>query len=132
MLSWAKYTIAACGIACACKSTYAENGRYILWGAGNDSCATFVQERAQGSARFQTEINWIAGSVSRGNGEWHAMMTRKGIETDILKGSDSVTLEAWLVKYCNEHPLSHLGSAALALEKTLYDRLNPSLDRTDR
>jgi len=104
-------------------SAMAQGGRYVLWGAGNDTCASFVEERLRKSAHFQSQLNWIAGSLSRGNGEWRALMLKKGINSDLLKGKESIALESWLVNYCNANPLNHLGSAALALEKTLIERM---------
>jgi hypothetical protein len=111
------------GISLVFVSNSAFSGDYIVWGAGNDSCATFVQERARGSARFNGEINWIAGSVTRANGEWSGTLALKGIKSDLLKGLDHLALDAWLANYCKEHPLSNLNSAALALEKHLYGKV---------
>jgi hypothetical protein len=79
--------------------------------------------------RFQTEINWIAGFVSAGNGEWRVMMLNKGIESDLLKGVDHAALETWLANYCKANPLNNLSSASIALQKTLLDRMNPSTIR---
>jgi hypothetical protein len=104
-------------------------GDYILWGAGNDSCATFVQERARASMRFRTEISWIAGSVSRANAEWSGTMARRGFKTDILSNLEHEALEAWLANYCQKNPLKNLSGAAFALESALYDRLAPSASR---
>jgi hypothetical protein len=77
----------------------------------------------QGSVRFQAEINWIAGFVSAGNGEWRIMMLNKGIESDLLKGVDHAALEAWLANYCKTNPSNNLSSASIALQKTLLDRV---------
>ena len=104
-------------------------GDYIVWGVGNDSCGTFVEERAKNSVRFGTQINWIAGSLSRGNGEFSATIARRGIEADILKNLDHRTLETWLANYCQKNPLKNLSSAAVALESALFDRLTPSASR---
>jgi hypothetical protein len=124
--------VAMCGLAFAFESV-ALAGDFIVWGAGNDSCGTFVQERATSSVRFRTEINWIAGSLSRANGEFSATMARKGIRgADILSNLDHGALEMWLVGYCEKNPLKNLSSAALALETTLYDRLTSSIKRPTR
>jgi hypothetical protein len=121
-----KFLIVLSGVAFANEGTSAANGRHILWGAGNDSCGTFEQQRARDTARFQIEIQWIAGYVSAGNGEWHATMSTKGIESDLLKGTDHAALEAWLANYCKANPLNNLSSAALALERALMERLVPT------
>jgi hypothetical protein len=122
--------LAVCGLAFASETTLA--GDFIVWGAGNDSCGTFVQERARNSVRFSTEINWVAGSVTRGNGEFSATMARKGIEADILKDLDHGALETWLANYCQKNPLKNLSAAAAALEGALFDRLTASVSRATR
>jgi hypothetical protein len=105
-------------------SASAGEGRFVLWGAGNDSCAVFLQEKARATSRYSSQINWIAGYVSAGNGEWSASMAKKGIKSDLLKDSDPVALEAWVVNYCTSHPLEYLGTAAIKLEQALLERVN--------
>jgi hypothetical protein len=102
--------IALCGLAAACDATLAENSRWIIWGAGNDSCGKFVQEQARDSARFGMEISWIAGVVTAENAEWLATLRKRGIKSDpeFLKGVDHATLETWLVNHCKAHPLDNL------------------------
>jgi hypothetical protein len=102
----------------------AGEGRFVLWGVGNDSCAAFLQEKARASSKYSSQINWIAGYVSAGNGEWTAMMAKKGIKSDLLKDSDPVALEAWVANYCGSHPLEYLGTAAVKLEQTLLERVS--------
>ena len=103
-------------------SALASDGRFVLWGVGNDSCAVFLQEKARASTKYWSQINWIAGYMSAGNGEWSATMAKKGIKSDLLKESDPVALEAWVVNYCGSHPLEYLGTAAVKLEQTLLER----------
>jgi hypothetical protein len=100
-----KALIILSSFAFATERTSAANGRYILWGAGNDSCGIFEQQRAADTVRFQIEIQWIAGYVSARNGEWHATMSTKGIDSDLLKGTDHAALEVWLSNYCKANPL---------------------------
>jgi hypothetical protein len=100
-----------------------ESPHYIVWGAGNDSCAKFLLERGSKSAQYHAEMNWIAGSISRANVEWRAALAPRGIDKDILKGLDTSTLESWLSDYCQKNPAKNLSLAALALEKALYEHL---------
>jgi hypothetical protein len=111
-------------IAFASGSAVASDGRFVLWGVGNDSCAVFLQEKSRASPKFSSQINWIAGFVSAGNGEWSATMAKKGIKSDLLKDTDPVALEAWVVNYCSSHPLEYLGTAAAKLEQTLLERVS--------
>jgi hypothetical protein len=74
-----------------------------------------MQEKQRGGSRYSSQINWIAGYVSAGNGEWSATMAKKGIKSDLLKDTDAVALEAWVVNYCSSHPLEFLGTAAIKL-----------------
>jgi len=105
------------------------SGDYVVWGTGNDSCATFVQERARSSLRFTAEMNWIAGSTTQANAEWSFNLATKGIKSDLFKDLDNLALEAWLADYCKEHPLNNLNSAALALQKHLFERASDPLNR---
>jgi len=105
------------------RSASAGDSRFILWGAGNDSCAVFMQEKTRATPRYLSQMNWIAGYVSAGNGEWSATMAKKGIKSDLLKDSDPVALEAWVANYCGSHPLEFLGTAAIKLEQTLLERI---------
>jgi hypothetical protein len=118
----ALYALALCATMLASKTAFA--GDFIIWGEGNSSCGTFIQERAKNSARFRAEMSWIAGSVTHGNGIFGAQMMREGIKADILEGLDNPALEAWLTRYCQENPLKLLNSAAMALESALLDRLH--------
>lgn len=109
-------------ISIASGSASSGEGRFVLWGVGNDSCAVFMQEKARATSKYLSQINWIAGYVSAGNGEWSATMAKKGIKSDLLKDSDPVALEAWVANYCGSHPLEYLGTAAIKLEQTLLER----------
>jgi hypothetical protein len=102
----------------AAGSVLASEGRFVLWGVGNDSCAVFLQEKSRASPKYYSQINWIAG------GEWSATMAKKGVKSDLLKDTDPVALEAWVVNYCGSHPLEHLGTAAVKLEQTLLERVS--------
>jgi hypothetical protein len=116
--------IVTCVMSLASGSASAGEGRFVLWGVENDSCAAFLQEKAQASPKYSSQINWIAGYVSAGNGEWTATMAKKGIKSDFLKDSDPVALEAWVVNYCSSHPLEYLGTAAVKLEQKLLERVS--------
>ena len=104
-------------------------GRYIVWGHGNDSCGTFIQENQNRTNAFEREISWVAGFVTAGNGEWILVSRKQGItlDVDFLRGLDNAALEAWLIQFCKENPLKNLVSAGTALQTALIKKVTKDM-----
>jgi len=115
---------ATCALVLSCGISFAASDRYIVWGAGHDSCGRFVQEQVKKSRRYYAQISWIAGFTSAGSGEWRAVAAKAGFDSDLLKGTDFAALETWLVNYCKANPLENLGRAAVELQKKLLERVS--------
>ena len=103
----------------------AQEGRYVIWGRGSDACSTFLQEKPKVSPTYVSELSWIEGFVSEGNGEWITTARNAGatVDVDFLKGVDHSVLENWLVDICRQDPSKTLSSAASALQLTLIDKV---------
>jgi len=112
------------------------DGRFTVWGVGNDSCGMFVQEYATDSDRYRMEISWIAGFVSAKNGDvalivldnaGRSNVGKKGY--DILKEADPSAFIAFVNNYCSSHPLENLNTAAIELSTALMKKVSNGLSR---
>ena len=106
-------------------SALAQDGRYVIWGQGSDTCSKFLQERPKGSLIYASELSWIEGFVSEGNGEWITTARKAGvtIDVDFLKGLDHAALENRLVDICRQDPSKNLSGAASALQLALIEKI---------
>jgi hypothetical protein len=116
---------------------FADNGLYVIWSHGSDSCGSYAQEyktrSPNGSSQlFLLQASWIAGWISHGNAEWAATVARKISPDkvgkpgfDLLLDMDADGLLKWVDNFCDAHPLDNLATAATALEAALLDRIAP-------
>ena len=90
------------------------DGTYQVYGAGVESCGTYVNE-AHGSLAKRLDNQWVLGYVSAVD-MWQASRNQHMAHTDV----DAV--KVWLNNYCQTHPLDQLNWAANALVVDLAHR----------
>jgi hypothetical protein len=107
---------------------------FDVWGVGNDSRGTYIQEyaayrRGEHRERFRLEISWLQGFLTAENGESFAQafvkLGKQKLDTkefDILRGADVEATQLWLANYCQAHPLDNLADAAIALTQILIQK----------
>jgi hypothetical protein len=86
-----------------------QKGTYTNYGTGVSSCGRWIVET--GDVHFMN-VNWVLGFLS---GVGYAA-------TRDLRETDSAGIDKWITKYCEEHPLDTVATAAQALVRELTTR----------
>jgi hypothetical protein len=81
-------------------------GQFMNYGAGVSSCGKWI---AANQAQHLTYSAWVLGFVS---GFGHAAVTD-------LRETDADAIDAWMNKFCREHPLETISHASQALVSEL-------------
>jgi hypothetical protein len=79
-------------------------GQAWYYGAGDSSCGTWLANRKEGN--WYTDGQWVLG--------WLSAAGYYDVRGD-LRETDSDAVDAWLDKYCREHPLNTIKAAAASL-----------------
>jgi hypothetical protein len=87
----------------------------FIYGAGNNSCGSWVVERQQKSDLSYIHSSWVLGFFTGAN---HFLPLSK----IYLKETDSAAMLVWMDKYCAEHPLEPIHQAAMTLVFTLREK----------
>jgi hypothetical protein len=95
-----------------------KHGAYMVMGVGTKSCGSWLQDRQERSFAELNDRAWISGYVTAYNEYvWP--------KQDVVQGTDTDGLAAWIDNYCTAHPLSDLSHAAEALIIELKNRPHP-------
>lgn len=83
-----------------------ESAPFHVVGVATSSCGLFLQSRAKHLDPNQADVynQWIDGFISGVN-----------YESNDAIPADHAGIEAWVAKYCADHPLDSLAAAALQL-----------------
>lgn len=83
-----------------------EKAPFHVVGVATSSCGLFLQSRAEHLDANQADVynQWIDGFVTGVN-----------YESNDSVPADHAGIEAWVAKYCAEHPLDSLAAAAIQL-----------------
>lgn len=85
------------------ESVYAKDNQFMAWGLGKVSCATYTQEmRNPENAALYGQ--WIHGFIT-------ALNIHDKTVVDYTGGVDRNGLLAWLVQYCEKHPVEAFANA---------------------
>jgi hypothetical protein len=87
---------------------------YEIYGAGTESCGTYVTE-PHGSGAKLLDVQWVLGYISP-IGLWQSLENHK------LADTDANAMEVWVNNYCQAHPLDTLQGAVDALGLALTKR----------
>jgi hypothetical protein len=85
---------------------------YLLLGERGSSCGTWTAARKTSRDYFPMAA-WVLGylaGIASSTGE------------DLMRGIDSAAVDAWVDKYCAEHPLNKVSDAANVLADELIAR----------
>jgi hypothetical protein len=88
--------------------TSAVDKPFTIYSMQNLSCGRYIQDVNSNPQAKSAYGWWVSGFVSGLN------FMRARVTT-----TDQEAHDAWLLKYCSEHPLEHFMDAALNLDKTL-------------
>jgi hypothetical protein len=104
----------------------AETG-YLVWGVGNDSCGSYVQQYPSQSNVHYMQSSWVQGFVTAKNEEIIANARKRiggkaAAGFDLLRNADTAGLQVWLFNYCQSHPLEPLSHAASEFVNELVNR----------
>jgi hypothetical protein len=91
-------------------------GGYTVLGQGNLPCGEWTKRHAEKDARADVLSVWVTGYLTGINGSAAAG------PSDITKGMDLGSLDAWIDDYCAQHPLDSLATAAKELVVELLKR----------
>jgi hypothetical protein len=80
---------------------------------GSVGCGTWLEAKGWPRAGYE---GWLVGYLSG-----QAVGTGK----DILKGTDSASLNRWMDNYCNANPLATVGNGGVELAEQLHKMKNP-------
>jgi hypothetical protein len=81
-------------------------GQYKDYGQGNLSCGRWLTDRRSDQATSLSDISWVLGWLSAA-GYYDAR--------GALRDTDANAVDAWVDKYCREHPLNDIQDAAVSL-----------------
>lgn len=109
--------IVALVFCCLLPSGAAVQHNYTGYGPTRMSCGSYL---AAAAPERDTLDWWVLGFVTGINFE-----RRLSNERPDLASTDSRGIEAWVAKYCAEHPLDELVIASVALVKELTNRTEP-------
>lgn len=102
--------LTSCGVLSSDATAQQRGALWTSFGPTRLSCASFL---AAAPEQRNTYDWWVLGFVSGANyGRIYSTLPD-------LASSDSLGLEAWVAKYCTEHPLDAVVAAAVALVKEL-------------
>jgi hypothetical protein len=90
----------------------AGTGTSIVYGAGNESCGTWLSSSTNQDIR-NWQTSWVLGWLSA-SGHYQVLGR--------MKDTDAAAVTAWLDNYCKEHPLDELQEASAALIRELAKR----------
>ena len=86
-------------------------GSYTTFGAGNNTCESWLKERGKGEPRAWQLQQWLLGYVSAYNNWVH-----KG--QNVADGTNAKGMFAWIDKYCADRPRDML---ATVVEELILD-----------
>ena len=87
--------------------------RYVILGAGNRPCGSWLKLRSQASPDSEVLQSWVLGYLTSVNAN---LLTTS---EDVTTGSSAETAYAWIDNYCAAHPLDSLARATGALLDSL-------------
>jgi len=85
------------------------DGKYRA--VGNATCAKFIEWRKENSSQRVQMVAWMAGYITSYN-RWNDDTYQ------ILGSGDLESVELWMVKYCNDNPMS---STAHGIESLMLE-----------
>ncbi len=88
-----------------------KSGSYTTFGAGNNTCESWMTERGKGEPRAWQLQQWLLGYVSAYNNWVH-----KG--QNVANGTNAKEMFAWIDKYCADRPRDML---ATVVEELILD-----------
>ena len=88
-----------------------KSGRYTTFGAGNNTCESWLKERGKGEPRAWQLQQWLLGYVSAYNNWVH-----KG--QSVTDGTDAKGMFTWVDKNCADRPRDML---ATVVEELILD-----------
>ena len=88
-----------------------KSGSYTTFGAGNNTCESWLKEREKGEPRAWQLQQWLLGYVSAYNNWVH-----KG--QNVADGTDAKGMFVWIDKYCADRPRDML---ATVVEELILD-----------
>jgi hypothetical protein len=90
----------------------AQGTHFQVYGAGSLPCERWTTDRAQGGENFRVELSWVLGFVTAF--QWNA--------EDGMEDTNVAAMDAFMSKYCHDHPLQNVSDAASALAAELRFR----------
>lgn len=90
----------------------AQAQEFMVLGAGNQSCGTWVKN----PATRQVGLSWVLGFLTAMNAS-EAIATGKRI--NVTEGTDTNGVELWITNFCTANPLAPLSDATGSLFLTL-------------
>ncbi len=86
-------------------------GRYTTFGAGNNSCESWLSEREKGDPRAWELQQWLLGYVSAYNNWVH-------VGQNVAGGTNAKGMFTWIDTYCADRPRDRL---ATVVEELILD-----------
>jgi hypothetical protein len=86
---------------------------YAVYGAGADSCSTYLESMEKGGKEQDYFIDWVVGYFSAFN----VIMPNT---YDLLGETDFPTAQRWLERDCQRYPKQLFISAVIKLSEVLY------------
>ncbi len=95
-------------------------GRYTTFGAGNNSCESWLKERETGDPRAWELQQWLLGYVSAYNNWMHAGQ-------NVADGTNAKGMFAWVDKYCADRSRDMLATVVEVMILDLKKNQAPAL-----
>ena len=94
-------------------------GGYAVYGAGGDSCKTYLDSMKTGGKKQDYFIDWTIGYLTAFNVIMPATY-------NVLGESDFAESQGWLQRHCNRYPKQLYINAVIKLTEVLYPLRNQS------
>lgn len=93
-------------------------GSYTTFGAGNNTCESWMTERGKGEPRAWQLQQWLLGYVSAYNNWVHK-------DRNVADGTNAKGMFTWVDKYCADRPRDMLGTVVEELILDLKKKQTP-------